>query len=299
MVTFRYRAYGVRGELAEGSIDAASQDAANDLLWTQGLTSFEMHLIDRSPEPWWKRDLFVGGGPNQAELASFTREFATLNAAEVPLDDALRIVAEQQTTPGMRKVVAEVLAEVLNGRTLSDAMQKHPKVFSADYLSVVRAGEIGSTLGQVFEELADLLDRRMELRARTQSLLIYPAVLIVLTLVSLAIIVGGLIPSIAPIFAESGKPMPASMGMLVTLQAHWMEISVLILLVGGGLGIAAVVALRRPEIRLAFDRFKLKIPSLGPLMLQQETARFARTLGTLLKAAFHCCKRPLRPAVCW
>lgn len=284
MTMFRYRAYGARGELAEGSIEAGSQDAASDLLWAQGLTPFDMRSADGFGKPWWKRDLFVRGGANHADLASFTREFATLNAAEIPLDDALRIVAEQQASPAMQAIATELLAEVLNGGTLSDAMQKHSRIFPADYLSVVRAGEIGGTLAQVFEELADLLDRRMEIRARTQSSLIYPAVLVVLTLVSLAIIVGGLIPSIAPVFAESGKPMPTSIGVLVALQTRWVEISALVILVIVGTTMSAAFALRRPDVRLAFDRFKLRVPSLGPLVLHHETARFARTLGTLLKA---------------
>lgn len=284
MATFQYRAYGARGDLAEGRIDAVSRDAASDLLWAQGLTPFEMRVVDRFAKSWWKRDLIARGGPTQADLASFTREFATLNAAEIPLDNALRIVAEQQTTPSMQKVVAEILADVLNGGSLSDAMQKHPRVFPLDYLSVVRAGEIGGTLGQVFEELADLLDRRMEIRARTQSSLIYPVVLVVLTLVSLAIIVGSLIPSIAPIFAESGKPMPVSMSVVVALRARWMEAATLVILLAGGSTAAAALALRQAGTRLAFDRFKLTIPSFGPLILHRETGRFARTLGTLLKA---------------
>ena len=143
MPTFRYRAYGAQGELAEGSIEAASQDAASDMLWVQGLTPFQMRPADRSATPWWQRELFAGQGSLRAELASFTREFATLNAAEIPLDDALRIVCDQLTSTRMRSIASSLLADVLNGASLSDAMQKHRQVFPADYLSVVRAGEIG------------------------------------------------------------------------------------------------------------------------------------------------------------
>jgi general secretion pathway protein F len=283
MPTFRYRAYGVRGDLAEGSIDAASQDAASEALWDQGLVPFRLRSAQESHEPWWRRDLSGGARPKAADLAAFTREFSTLAAADIPLDDALRIVSEQQAAPRMRAIVKDLLAHVLNGATLSDAMQKHP-VFPADYLSVVRAGEVGGTLGQVLEELADLLERRMEIRARIQSSLIYPAVLVGLSLVSLAAIIGGLLPSITPIFAENGKPVPPGIKMLVALQAHWVEITVLLIGLAFVLAVSAVTALRRPPVRLAFDRFKLRLPVLGPLILQQETARFGRTLGTLLKA---------------
>jgi general secretion pathway protein F len=284
MPTFRYRAYGVRGDLAEGSIEAASQEAASDTLWAQGLTPFEFRTADRSGMPWWRRELFAGQGSRRADLASFTREFATLSAAEIPLDDALRIVCEQGTSKRMQAIAATLLADVMNGMALSDAMEKYREIFPADYLSVVRAGEIGGRTGQVLEELADLLERRMEVRAKIQSSLIYPTVLIVLALASLGIIVGGLVPSIAPIFTGSGKPMPGGIQFLVALHSMWLEILTVIILATLLAVAAGIVALRRPATRLAFDRLQLKTPIVGTFLLRQETARFARTLGTLLKA---------------
>src|SRR5260370_14004821 len=110
MPTFRYRAYGAHGELAEGRIEAASQDAASDLLWVRGLTPFQMRTADSSTTPWWRRELLAGQGSRHAELATFTRELATLGAAEIPLDDTLRIVCEQAISPRMRSVSAVLLA---------------------------------------------------------------------------------------------------------------------------------------------------------------------------------------------
>src|SRR5690242_9609166 len=143
MPTFRYRAYGIQGDLAEGSIEAASQDAATDTLWAKGLTPFQLRSEDPSGKPWWQRELLSGRGSSQADLASFTREFATLTAAEIPLDDALRIASDQAASTRMREIIGQLLAEVLNGSTLSGAMDKHSGVFPPDYISVVRAGEIG------------------------------------------------------------------------------------------------------------------------------------------------------------
>jgi general secretion pathway protein F len=284
MPTFRYRAYGAQGNLAEGSIDATSQDAATDALWLQGLTAFQLRTADGSATSWWRRELFAGQGFRPADLASFTREFATLASAEIPLDDALRIATDQATSPKVRAVVSSLLADVMNGATLSDAMQKHGRIFPGDYLSLVRAGEVGGHMGQVFEELADLLERRMEVRAKIHSSLIYPTVLVVLALASLGIIVGGLVPSIAPIFVGSGKPMPSGIAFLIGLNAVWPEILMATVLVVAVAVVAGIMAFRRPELRLAFDRLQLKTPLVGTFVLQQETARFARTLGTLLKA---------------
>jgi len=284
MPTFRYRAYGLDGGFAEGTVDATSSDAASELLWSQGLTPFKMQTAGDAGTRWWNRELFSSEGSQRADLVAFTREFSMLNAAEIPLDDALRILREQSSSSRLRVLVDGLLAEVLNGTPLSEAMQKQPKVFPADYVAVVRAGEIGGTLGDVFVELAELLERRAEIRSRMQSALIYPCMLVALSLGTLAIIVGGLIPSIAPIFAQSGKPTPASIQFMVALQERWFE-----LLLAAVLGTSAVtgaffVAMRKPEVRQGLDRYKLRVPVLGTFLLQQEAARFARTLGTMLKA---------------
>jgi general secretion pathway protein F len=284
MPMFRYRAYGLDGSLAEGAVDAASSDAANDMLWSQGLTPFQMRPANDSGTKWWNREIFSGAGSKRADLVAFTREFAMLNAAEIPLDDALRILQEQASSPRLRALVEGLLAEVMNGTPLSDAMQKQAIIFPADYIAVVRAGEIGGTLNDVFVELAELLERRAEIRARIQSALVYPCMLVVLSLATLAIIVGGLIPSIAPIFGQSGKPMPAGIRFMMALQESWFEI-----VVGAAFASLAIlgtisVATRKPAVRQALDRFKLRVPVLGAFLLQQETARFARTLGTMLKA---------------
>jgi general secretion pathway protein F len=284
MPTFRYRAYGLDGGFAEGTVDAASSDAASDVLWSQGLTPFQMLAADGSGTKWWNRELFSGAGSHHKDLVAFTREFATLNAAEIPLDDALRILREQASSLRLCALVDGLLAEVLNGTPLSDAMQKQPRIFPTDYIAVVRAGEVGGTLGDVFMELAELLERRAEIRARIQSALVYPSMLVVLSLGTLAIIVGGLIPAVAPIFDQSGKPMPAGIRFMLALQESWLEI-----VVAGGFAVSAIslaisIATRKPEVRLALDRIKLRMPVLGSFLLQQETARFARTLGTMLKA---------------
>src|SRR5437762_6883329 len=178
MPTFHYRAYGPDGSFAEGTVDAASADTANDALWSQGLSPFQMRATDEAGKKWWNREIVIGGGSHRADLVAFTREFAMLNAADIPLDDALRILQAQASSSRLRVLVEGLLSEVLNGTPLSDAMQKQSKVFPADYIAVVRAGETGGTLADVLVELAELLERRAEIRGRVQSALIYPCMLV-------------------------------------------------------------------------------------------------------------------------
>src|ERR1700682_393308 len=129
MPMFQYSAYGARGEFATGSIDAASEAAATDLLWAQGLTPFKMRPLGQADKRWWQRELFSGRGTSAADLTAFTREFATLTAADIPLDDALRLLCDQAVSANMRRLASDLRADVMNGATLSDAMLKQSQLF--------------------------------------------------------------------------------------------------------------------------------------------------------------------------
>jgi len=163
-------------------------------------------------------------------------------------------------------------------------LQKQEKIFPAEYVAVVRAGEIGGTLGDVFVELAELLERRAEVQARIQSALIYPCMLVVLSVGTLAVMIGGLIPSIAPIFEQSRKPMPLTIQFMLALRDNWLAIIIGGLVIGAIASTTFKILTRTPEALRLYDRRKLRTPVLGVFLLQQDTARFARTLGTMLKA---------------
>lgn len=284
MPPFHYRAYDAQGQLALGTVEATTEGQASDVLFTQGLTAFQLNPATQTAEPWWQRDLLAGSRPQPTDLAALTRELATLTGAEIPLTDALRILSDQASSHRARALASSLLGEILNGAALSDAMQKQGTTFSSDYVSIIRAGEIGGTLGQVLEELADLLERRLEIRAQIQSALVYPAILICVSLAALGIIIGVLVPSIVSVFAESDRSLPPAAQFLMALQARWPELLAAVAVGGVAMTCTAAAVLRRPALALRFDRYKLKFPLLGSIVLHQETARFARTLGTLLRA---------------
>jgi general secretion pathway protein F len=270
--------------LAEGRIDAVSAEAAEATLGAQGLTPFRLEALSDLTVPWWKRELFSSSGPGRVDLVLFTREFSELYVSGIPLDDCLRILSDEATTAGMRRISAPLLAGVLDGSTLADAMQQQSRFFSPEYLNVVRAGEISGTLAQSLQELADLMERRAAIDARVRSALTYPVVLIGLAAVSVGVVVGVLVPSIAPIFAESGKPVPEALQLLVSLRDNWLLFFLsFFALAAAGFGLVAFIQ-KAHSRQLAYDGYKLRLPAIGAFLLQKETARFARTLGTLLKA---------------
>jgi len=284
MPTFRYRAYGLDGAVAEGTVDAATSDAASELLWGRGLSPYQLRPATGGGTKWWNRDITIGGGSRRTDLLAFTRDFSMLNAAGIPMDNALHILKAQASTPRLRMLIESLLADVLNGVSLSDAMQKQPEVFPQDYIAIVRAGETGGRLAGVLVELAELLSQRAEIRQRVQSALIYPSLLVVLSVATLSVILGSLIPSIAPIFSQGGKPLPASLGFMLAIRDHWLEIVILIGIVASALAGVFTAAYRKPEGRKRLDHWKLRVPLIGSFLLSQETARFTRTLGSMLKA---------------
>jgi len=283
--SYRYIAYTQAGMLAEGRVDATSLDDAIAALWARGLTPFEtVEDGERALDRWWRRELLSSRKQSRQDIASFTRELATFLQAGIAIDDALHIVADQSGMGRMRSVVFNLLDSVLDGAHLSDAMARHPQTFPIDYVNMARAGEASGEMAKVFGELADLLERRQELAGRVTSALIYPCVLIVMALMAVAIVMGVLVPGLAPIFAQSGKPMPAIVAFIIRLEEAWPSILMAgAAVAAGGLPIG-IAMLRSSNLRHSADRLLISLPLAGTLSAEQNLARFARTLGSLLRA---------------
>ena len=289
MPTFRYRAYSATGDLVEGEIAADAKDEAEDALWRRGLTPFETREVGRSafaisfnrPRP-----------PDLHELASFTREFATLEQADIPLDHGLRILAAQIAKPRLRDLAEEILGRVVSGAALSEALAGRSDVFSSEYVNMVRAGETIGDVGQALSDLADMLERRVELRSRITSALVYPAILITLAIISTGIVLATLVPNIAPIFVDNNRPLPSGLKFILDVEANWRLLALGLSFTGFGLFLFWRSARQRPHWMEAIDRRFLRVPFVGALSAQFETARFTHTLGSLLKAGV-----PLLPAL--
>ena len=286
MPRYSYKAYGTKGALETGEIAAASRGGALDALSHRGQVPFELTESGAAAldGKWWQREIFAAGELPVAQLAIFTRELASLAKAELPVDDALRIVAAQPSMPlRLRKITSDLAERVREGQSLSEAMAAQDGAFPEYYWRLIRAGEAGGSLAGVFDDLAILLERSADVRAQAASSLVYPAVLIVAAIAAVGVITSVLLPAIMPIFEDAKAVPPAFIRMLAGIHDALSQNWLLVLSVVAAAIAALVAALRNEEMRVALDRFWLRLPIAGRFIRERETARFARTLSALIR----------------
>jgi general secretion pathway protein F len=287
MPLYRYKAVNSAGDVAAGELDAANESEIVDRLRDQGL--MPMHVFaasgERSPgaarsAP--RRSWFTPRRVTRDNVLAITRELATLLGAGLPLDRALEILIGLAPSPPVAILLQSVRDSVRSGKSLSQALDMHREVFSRFYVNIVRAGEAGGALGAVLSRLAETMERNKELRENVLSALIYPTILILVAVASVMVLLILVVPTFQQTFSQAGKalPLPTEIVIFVGtgLRQYWWALLLFV--------VAAVWLfkrrLRRPDVRLRWDRRLLRLPLLGDLLAKVEVARFARTLATLL-----------------
>jgi len=283
MAQFRYRAVSEAGDVLQGQMEAGSVEEVIARLQDQGHTPLEALAADAGNGGGSLAALFARGPFTGDQLAQFTHQLATLLGAGQPLDRALGILLELPEGERAKKLVERVRDRVRGGSPLSQALDEEHGVFPKLYVSLVRAGEAGGSLEDTLRRLADYLERSQQLRDSIVNALIYPAFLLVGVLGSLVLLLAYVVPQFVPIFQDMQVPIPlitqAVLALGNLIQGWWWLILLLIV----GAVFVRRARLRDPDARLAAHAKLLQRRVVGPLLLKVETARIARTLGTLLK----------------
>jgi len=283
MSQFQYKAVSEAGEILQGQMEAASVEEVVARLQDQGHTPLEAQPADAMGGGSGLAALLKRGPFTGDQLAQFTHQLATLLGAGQPLDRALGILLDLPEGERAKKLIERVRDRVRGGMPLSQALDEEHGVFPKLYIALVRAGEAGGSLEETLRRLADYLERSQQLRGSIINSLIYPAFLLVGVLGSLVLLLAYVVPQFVPIFEDMQVPLPwiteAVLALGQTLQSWWWLI--LLLLIGGAFFFR--MRLREPATRLAWDARVLRLRVVGPLLLKVQTARIARTLGTLLK----------------
>jgi len=283
MTLFYYKAVTAAGETLEGQLDVGSHDEAIGKLQDAGNIPLEVREADSGDSASLFAALFKRATLREAQVVQFTQQLATLLGAGQPLDRALQILLDLPETDKAKRLLERVRDQVHGGTPLSDALEAEHGTFSKLYVNMVRAGETGGSLHDTLARLGDYLERSRALKSSVVNAMIYPAFLVGMVLFSLMILLVYVVPQFAPMFADMNVEMPLITQIVLavgsTLQSFWWLIIVLIVL-----GIGWFRRQRaNPEARLKIDERLLKMRVIGDVTRKIETARLARTLGTLLK----------------
>jgi type IV pilus assembly protein PilC len=229
-------------------------------------------------------DLQKGAKVSTKDLAIFTRQFATMITAGLPLVQCLDILAQQSDSVALRKVIADVRNDVEAGSTLAEALGKHPKVFDNLFVNMVEAGEAGGVLDDILLRLATYIEKAEALKRKVKSAMTYPTVVLVVAVGTTTFMLLFIIPTFAKIFKDFGGELPLPTKIVLTLSDFLRNFWYLMF----GLVAAAIVAFNRfyatDQGEKIVDRIKLRLPILGDLLRKAAIARFTRTLGTLISS---------------
>ena len=278
MPTFIWEGKTRQGEVRAGTMDAANADLVIERLRQQQIQASK---VKRKPT---EIHLKIGTGIRKKEIVVFTRQFATMIDAGLPLVQCLEILGSQQANVHFRKVINAVKSDVESGSTLADALAKHPKIFDDLYVNLVAAGEVGGILDTILNRLATYMEKALKLIGKVKGALVYPSVVIVVALAVTAILLVFVIPVFEQMFRDFGGALPAPTQFVIDLsnamRAHLIEFIVALVI----LVVAFRLIVRTPRGRLYFDAVSLKAPLFGPLLRKVAVAKFTRTLGTMISS---------------
>ncbi len=274
---FTWSAHDWQGTHHQGELLAISFKAAQMQLQQAGWLGIELRRV-RHPL------LLEGRGLGSRDITALTRQLATLVNADLPLLSALSLMSETATPKSMRDLLEQLVRNIRGGRSMAQALAEHPDLFDALYRHVVAAGENSGRLGLLLERLADQLERHETLRSQLRSALVYPMAVLLVACGVMTIILVWVVPTFETVYASFGGTLPSlTLGLLSMSRAtvhHWPLIAVGLLLF-----MALGTRLRRTAwVTHTWDRWSLHWPVFGELRRRASTARWTRTLSTLLDA---------------
>jgi type IV pilus assembly protein PilC len=276
---YNYQARDSQNNLVGGGIDAESEEIAGATLRDLGYTVMSLEAQ--------RRDLLNLSLPfltpvSTKDIVIFTRQFAVLIGAQVPIVEGLRSVGRQTRNHELQRVVVEVAAEVESGTALSTALAAHPRVFSDFFVNIIKSGETTGRLEEVMNYLADQMEKDYDLMQRIRGAMMYPLFVIIGLVVVGFVMMTFVVPKLTETLTESGVPLPWTTQALIAVSG-FMQHNVVAILIG--LVVAAAlfrVWISRPAGKLQWDSFKLRVPVVGPLLQRVAVVRLTRSFGTLL-----------------
>ena len=278
MPVFVWKGRTLAGETQAGELEVAKQEDAIDLLRRKKILVTSM----KQKAGGFAMPKLGGVSVSTKDLAIFTRQFATMISAGLPLVQCLDILARQATKPAFGQIITDITRDVEAGSTLSDALGKHRRVFDDLFRNMVAAGEAGGVLDEILMRLATYIEKADALKRKVQSAMVYPAVVLTVALGATAFMLIFIIPTFARMFMDFGGELPLPTKIVLgasNILTQWWWLFVLTI-------VAGVIGFKRyhstEQGQLAVDQAMLRMPIIGDVLLKGGVARFTRTLGTLI-----------------
>jgi type IV pilus assembly protein PilC len=280
MAEFAWEARARTGELRKGSMEAESEDAVNQRLRAQQLNPTKVKKKLGSIQ------FSIGTGVGTKDLVTFTRLFATMIDAGLPIVQCLDILQAQTDNKAFAVILRDIKASVEQGATFSDSLRRHPKVFDALYTNLVQAGEVGGILDTILNRLAVYIEKAMKLRRQVRGAMVYPSIVIVVFLGVLTILLTFVIPGFENMFKDFGSKdeLPALTRMVMGVSRFFVGNVLWFFLALTGLIVGIGYAYKTPRGKKFIHQTLLRLPVVGDVLRKIAVARFTRTLGTLLSS---------------
>ncbi|MGA9453342.1 MAG: type II secretion system F family protein [Verrucomicrobiia bacterium] len=303
MPKYNYVALDARGNETKGVLEVATQNEAIGRVKEMGLFPTKIAEAERIQEKHFgKKKARVGGGKKrsaldiqikipglsgrvkQKVLTAFTRQLATLVDAGLPLLRGLRVLEKQERNAALKEILGELALAIEGGSTFSEALAQHPKTFNRLYVNMVKAGELGGVLEVVLKRLSEFAEKAQKIKGKIKAALFYPIAVLIVASGILILLMTFVVPRFKEVFAGMDITMP-KFTLFVLAVSDAIRYHILPTL--GGVVVAWVLFLlflKTKAGRLIWDKFKLKMPAIGPVISKIAISRFTRTLGTLVSS---------------
>ena len=283
MPVYTYRARDRSGKVVTATMEAATEREVAASLRDKGMFVAEIKPPARGLNMDIKMPAFLDR-PGLRDVTIFSRQFATVIAAGLPVVQSLNILQRQADKQGMKEALGKIRNDVETGLPLSDALAKHPSIFNKLYIYLARAGEVSGNLDGILERVATYMEKQQAIRGKVKSAMTYPAVVLVIAVAVTFFLLTGIVPQFAQILDQLGGELPLITQVLVAvsdfLRFQWWLLLIIV--------VAAIVGLgfyyRTNNGRHVIDRILLRLPVLGPLVQKSSIASFSQTFGLLLRS---------------
>ena len=283
MKPYHYEAVDSQGRKKKGMISADTDRAARKELRRMGLIALSVEATQEKEKQ--SKDIKLGRSSlSFKQKTAITRQLATMIDAGSTVEDALNTVAAQAEKATIKSMLLTLRTHISEGQSLSVAMSKQPKIFDKLYIAMVEAGEKSGDLAVVLNQLADYMEKTQDIRSKIQTALIYPAALAFTACIVIIALMTFVVPKLVAQFADTGQTLPLLTRIIVGSSNFMIDYGLYLLAALVSAFIIAMAALKRETVRLAFDKWLLKLPLFGKFIKRSNSARLARTLASLLSA---------------